>query len=209
MLQLIVHWVLESLLDREILILGTKLLLLILWIGVYPLRLLEHVHILRLLVLTEIHAAELWAHLRWETEGLLWHQPQMLVLLSVAVVHTELVSWLQYIIILSHPGICLVGTAFGRLQITVIVGFLHWGLLSWFRQRRRLLQSALAFGVAALSICVVLSMVESMAVLLVMDHIDVIILLLLMKRLSKTNKILKEWVHRQLCYMAPFLHVEL
>ena len=119
--------------------------------------------------------------------------------------HTKLVSWLQYVIILSHPSISLVWTAFGSLQITIIVRFLHWCLLSWFGQRR-LLQSTLAFGVATLSICVVVSMVESMAVLLVVDHIDVIILLLLMKRLSETNKILKQWVHRQLCNMTPFLH---
>ena len=46
-----------------------------------------------------------------------------------------------------------------------------------------------------------------MAVLLVIDHVYIIILLLLMKRLSKTNKVLKKWVHWQLCYLeSSFLH---
>lgn len=121
--------------------------------------------------------------------------------------HTKLVSRLQNVIILSHPSICLTWTAFGRLQITVIIRFLHWSLLSWLGQGRlTLLQSTLAFWVATVSICVVLSMVESMAVLLVVDHVDIIILLLLMKCLSETHKILKQWVHWQLCNMISFLH---
>lgn len=47
---------------------------------------------------------------------------------------------------------------------------------------------------------------ETMAVLLVVEHVDIIILLLLMERLSETNEILKKWVHRNLANRVPFLH---
>ena len=121
--------------------------------------------------------------------------------------HTKLVSWLQYIVILSHPRIiCLALTTFGRLQISVIVDFLDWGLLSWFRQRR--LYSTLAFGVATFSIHEILSMVESMSVLLLLDHVNIIILMLLMKRLPESSKILKKWVHWQLCYLESIPHLK-
>lgn len=118
---MVFHRVLETRLDREILIKASELWLLVRSLGAHPLRLLEHVHILWI-VLTHVHAIELLAHLRREPEGLLRHQTQGL---SVAIVHTDLVSGLHDVVVLSHASLGLVWTALRGFEITIVIVFLH------------------------------------------------------------------------------------
>jgi len=47
-----------------------------------------------------------------------------------------------------------------------------------------------------------------MSVLLLLDHVNIIILMLLMKRLPESSKILKKWVHWQLCYLESIPHLK-